>query len=730
MSEEIELTNALNNKELEHFVKDCTIEEIAQVQHELSNLIYNWLGSPSKKRLNKLQKDYPYLNSFIDFEIIFERLDSLDLFESKLSDAGKFLGVHISDFFPELTEVRDYVTEKLSNHDNGIAKAKSWLKPFAVEAGANSDMEAAVYFASRENFLLEPQEIKTRWHRAICIDIERGKPVGDLSDDTIERAQSRTIPLSEASKLLEFNGSLPRFFSFRDEEENFIDATLFRSVEWFGVKGFEPWLDSFAKDMSTASQYGIDHKRMSWELFFWVRSDLAIKKSEKFGLESLLYGLINGSSDSLNPWLIFWPDKKQINKVEYTPIASSILFSWQRIEPENLDNSILDRAISLLFQTQMNSGGWPIKSNDSEGSIIATSFAIHALALSKPDGWRTAVKKAKEWLLKEQDDLGSWYVQGGPTVMLTVLALDSIALASENHDVTFQIDSKMNISLSEDFTNEPSFDYSNEKWFNLEIPRMTSISKDEALDFFNPKIALVTAVEVELKAVLKKLKPPKGKRNVRKVIDGGETYYLGRFGKFDAVVTMTGMGSQGISGSTLAIDSLIRLWDPVGIILVGIAFGASRKKHRVGDVLIANNVIPYERQRVGEEIVYRNPIAPTSHELINRIRNTLDWEFKRPDGSTVEKHIGNILSGEKLVDDPEFKEKLVTQFPQVVGGEMEGSGLWASAEKHKKSWIIIKSVCDWGDGTKHKKYQELAAASSVSLCEHTFNEKYALSGMK
>ena len=61
---------------------------------------------------------------------------------------------------------------------------------------------------------------------------------------------------------------------------------------------------------------------------------------------------------------------------------------------------------------------------------------------------------------------------------------------------------------------------------------------------------------------------------------------------------------------------------------------------------------------------------------------------------------------------------------------MEGCGLWASASRHKKSWILIKSVCDWGDGKKHKQYQQLAAASAVSLCEHIFKDKHSLDGMK
>jgi hypothetical protein len=88
-------------------------------------------------------------------------------------------------------------------------------------------MEAAIYFASRSKLLLDAQEIKTEWHRVICIDIERGRPVGNLHDAVNYRAKSRTISLTEASEILKFNGDLIRFFGFRDEEEDFIDVCSF-----------------------------------------------------------------------------------------------------------------------------------------------------------------------------------------------------------------------------------------------------------------------------------------------------------------------------------------------------------------------------------------------------------------------------------------------------------------------------------------------------------------------
>ncbi len=728
----MKIKNALDTTALDNFISKADTRTIAKIRHEIGDILWYWLGDPTIERIEFIEFCNYYMKEFIDFEVVKSRVSNIEEFRAEKKNYNSTIGIHISKIFPELEEIKKKFDNILDELPNGIKKAELILYPIALEAGADASMEAAIYFAAQGERLLEPIDIKKEWHRVICLDIERGRPMGKVSEEILDRAKSRTLSLSEASEILRPDEYNSRFFGFRDEEEDFIDATFVRATEWFEVKGFEPWLNSLLNELSTAFQHGIEHNRLSWGLFFWCRSDLAINKAEKIGLESLLFGLLSGTIEKDKPWKIFWQVDRTHDYVYYLPIASSIIFCWNRIKPTSFSSNLIEKAIDLLFQTQLNSGGWPLLSKQSEGCILSTCFAIHALAIAKPSGYKSAIQNAKDWLIKEQDENGLWHIQGGPTIMLSVLVLESIHLASENFNISF------NLNNTNDRLNEKSkmtennitFDYSGESWFKAPIPKTSSVSYTEAKASHPPKIALITAVEIELQAVLKKLKPPKGKRMVRRVIDGTETYYIGRFGKFEAVVTMCSMGTIGASAATLAVDALIRNWNPIGIVMVGIAFGASLQKQKVGDVLVASNIIPYENQRVGEQIIYRSPIIPSSNELINRIRNILDWEFLRPDNTKVKKHIGQILSGEKLVDNIEFKNNLIEQYPQVIGGEMEGAGLWSAADKHKKSWILIKSVCDWGDGNKHDDYQPLAAASAVSLCEFIFNDEHTLDGMK
>jgi len=225
------------------------------------------------------------------------------------------------------------------------------------------------------------------------------------------------------------------------------------------------------------------------------------------------------------------------------------------------------------------------------------------------------------------------------------------------------------------------------------------------------------------------MSPLPRRRRIWKVIHDYNTYFLGRFGAYQSVVMLSSMTPEGPTGATLSIDSVIRQWNPVAVLLLGIAFGASRRKHLPADVLIAEHLIPYEHQRLGETPIFRNPVPTSSPALMNRFRHALDWDFRRPDGSSCVKHVGPILSGNKLVDNVDFKNALLNQYPNAIGGEMEGAGLWSAAQRARKEWILVKGVCDWADGRKHDGHQAMAAASAVSLALHVFSDSHALDGL-
>jgi nucleoside phosphorylase len=78
-------------------------------------------------------------------------------------------------------------------------------------------------------------------------------------------------------------------------------------------------------------------------------------------------------------------------------------------------------------------------------------------------------------------------------------------------------------------------------------------------------------------------------------------------------------------------------------------------------------------------------------------------------------HFGIIASGEKLVDSSDFIKTLKNQKAQLIGGEMEGSGISAVCQRKKHDWIMFKSICDWGEN-KTKEFQAESAKRAAIYC--------------
>ncbi len=715
--------SALKVAGLDHFLRQLEPDLLPNVTHTARKHLYWAIGDPTESKIREIESDCPILQQVIDFDLVVRRLEILDRFERSS------FGVSLSKFFPELDSVCKAAAEVIFDQPKSIHKTEYWLEPIAREAGADADIEATIYFASRgRTNLVEPSTLRDLWHRAICYTITRGGPAGRVPKDVFARAKDCTISLSEAADILEFNGDPPCFFSFRDEEEDFIDAAFFRAVEWLNVTGFDRWLRSSIKGLSTGPQYGIEHGAAGWSLFHWCRSSLALRMAERNGLEAWLWALINGPHERDKPWRCFSSLPGEAAKYQnYVPLAGIIPFVWNRIQPTHMKDDVVVAANKLLFECQTHAGGWPIYSDGSKPCLLATCAAIHGLALSTPRGWEHAASRGADWLLAQQEDGGHWEIAGGPTVMLSVLVLDSISLGKRSTQNTFQ--SNPRVDSAGKAVRAPSFEYSQEQWFLAALPKTQPVTLKKAKRRFHPTLGIVVATQTELKAAIKQLRPSKGLSTLWQVSHGNDTFYLGRFGTFESALMLCSMGTQGATGSTLSCDALLRIWHPKAIVMAGIAFGADRGKQKPGDILVAQHIIPYEAQRQGVPIQFRNPVPPASDGLLNRFKNVLDWEFSRPDGTRCKIHYGPVLSGDKLIDSESFKQTLLENYPTAIGGEMEGAGLWASAVRNKTEWLLVKGVCDWADGKKNDDYQELAAAASVDLCKHVFQNPHALAGL-
>jgi hypothetical protein len=454
------IKNALNIEKMNAFIASSTSRIKSKIWQFTSENIWSWMGHPSVELIDAIKNRIPELSKFIDFDIAKSRIPT----HIQVKDEKKFWGdVQFKEFFPELIIVRDKFQEAFVSLPSGIEKTEAWLYPWALEAGANADVEALIYFKSQGESLVSSDEISQIWRQEICIDIERDILLNRNNTSVIKKAKDKKLSLVEITDLFVDSNYFPEFLIVRDEEEEFITPSFFRTVEWLQLKEFDPWIDAYAQEISIKYQDGIDSIYSLYPLLYFCRSDLLLRKASKFGLEAFLYGICVGNIEASKPWKRFWeePDKTHRKNiiVDYIPTASIIAFAWQRINPLNINKDVLNQALLLIMQTQLNSGGWPLTSKHTNGNILSTCLAMTALGALKPVGYQRYLEKAKKWLLNQQNEVGCWYIQSGPAVMINILCLEAIKLAEGNNHITYKIQEyKSDSSTSSNVVNGPQSD--------------------------------------------------------------------------------------------------------------------------------------------------------------------------------------------------------------------------------------------------------------------------------
>lgn len=247
-------------------------------------------------------------------------------------------------------------------------------------------------------------------------------------------------------------------------------------------------------------------------------------------------------------------------------------------------------------------------------------------------------------------------------------------------------------------------------------------------------LLLVTANEIETFHVRQALKPMPGYPDIIKVPHDAHTYFIGVFGEYLAVHVQLGkMGSIGDAAAILTVSHAIRSWSPKAVVMIGVAMGVDEKKHLIGDVLISEAILSYEIQRVGKKITQRGPIVECGSVLLNRFKNVSGWKAPIRDGKSAKVLPGQILSGEKLIDNLRERDKILARYPQAIGAEMEGAGVYAACKSSKlQEWILVKGICDYGDGNKKEgktEKQNFAAVCATTLCLAVFSSRVAFSSI-
>jgi nucleoside phosphorylase len=264
---------------------------------------------------------------------------------------------------------------------------------------------------------------------------------------------------------------------------------------------------------------------------------------------------------------------------------------------------------------------------------------------------------------------------------------------------------------------------------NISEPTVTlfqTISSESLEQKPDISFLVVTAVPVERDAVLGLMTPLEGRGKVLKVAWKEATYFLGRLGKYRCAIVMGEAGSDTRRGSALEVKAGIDRWQPYAVVSVGIAFGrqiesSGQEAQVLGDVLVSTQLYPYHQTKMNPGAQEERGAQPeASMVLLDRIRNS-SWAWTTADDKRRRPICGPLLTGPHVINDPVALADLFARFPRAVGGEMEATGVYSASNRAFRDWIVIKAVCDWGQG-KGDAAQELAARNAAGLVAAVLDE--------
>ncbi len=249
---------------------------------------------------------------------------------------------------------------------------------------------------------------------------------------------------------------------------------------------------------------------------------------------------------------------------------------------------------------------------------------------------------------------------------------------------------------------------------------------------------IVTALEEERGALLSMLpdcKPlPPEPGDVRHYYSGRlpVTMHGGAQGHY-SIVVMQLLGMGRVQAATATSDAIKR-WRPRFVVMVGIAGGVAAKHVGLGDILVSQQVVDYELQKLtqkGPEIRWQVHQADArllgaSQQLTAEAALSL-LTVRRPLRGVPQRIIGPIASGDKVIAFGAALEQYRQHWATLIGVEMEAAGVATAVSQAAKppGFFMVRGVSDLADANKDSKHVgkwrayacHVAAAYTVALLQ-------------
>jgi nucleoside phosphorylase len=257
-------------------------------------------------------------------------------------------------------------------------------------------------------------------------------------------------------------------------------------------------------------------------------------------------------------------------------------------------------------------------------------------------------------------------------------------------------------------------------------------------------IAIITALPIpEFEAILRL---NSGKWEEVLVEDDFIKYFKTSFSNGDKTKTIIAATADqmGMTASSHLATKIILYFKPEYLFMAGITAGLKDRELGFGDILIAEQSWDYgsgkivEKNKTSDTEIGEVFFEPDTRdiqlaadlkakvinfklrrgEILDKIQN--DWIGDAP-STKLKLHLGQIGSGSYVISSESTLKNIKNHHRKLLGVEMETFGVYYAADhssEPKTKAISVKSVSDYGDGTKDDRFQKYAAYTSASFIYH------------
>jgi 5'-methylthioadenosine/S-adenosylhomocysteine nucleosidase len=249
--------------------------------------------------------------------------------------------------------------------------------------------------------------------------------------------------------------------------------------------------------------------------------------------------------------------------------------------------------------------------------------------------------------------------------------------------------------------------------------------------------AILTVLEAEKRAVLQRLDEVEYLQATELPFEAAwaslRTAPAGHPRPRGLVALIAGMGRV---SAAIATTILLERWRPRYCILVGTAGGFASAGVRLGDVVVATEVVDHSIHKVLRDQTETRPIT---HHVDSHLMSTALRMAQATDHSSLDRawsarqvHFGPMISGDRIIASETMVRHLVKNDPRLIGVEMEGSGVLTALEQQEPAphFLMVRGVADLADEHKSDDWMEsalqAAAAFSIDLLELNASALFAV----